>query len=370
MGHLKLFFITLLGLCLVMCSPDDEEGPGPIAPGPETADTLKVSPVVFEPDEVPYQNLSDYHFFEGDIAALEPALGLIPYDLITSLFSDYAKKKRFIWMAEGSSAAYDSDQKVLNFADGTVLIKNFYYDDVLPDLSRRIIETRLLYRIDGAWHFAEYIWNDEQTDAILDLSGGYTPVSWMQGGEEKTVNYRIPSEVECLTCHKSGTTAIPLGPKPQNLDRDFDYVDGVKNQLYKWAEAGYLEGSFPSEINRLAAWDDPNELLEERVRSYLDVNCSSCHLEGSHCDYRPLRLAWNESADISNMGVCVEPDEIINPSLLYIVLPGNTERSVLHYRIASTEEAERMPLLGRTLVHKEALALITDYINSITETCE
>lgn len=355
---------------LAMCSSDDDGGYIIDTPDPDPADTLNVSPVVFEPATVPYQSLSDYHFFEGDMAALEPASGLLPYDLITPLFSDYAKKKRFIWMMEGSSASYDSDHKVLNFEDGTVLIKNFYYDNVLPDMTRRIVETRLLYRLNGAWHFAEYIWNEEQTDATLNLEGAYTTVNWMEGEEEKTVNYRIPSEVECLTCHKSGATAIPLGPKPQNLDRDFGYINGVKNQLTKWAEAGYLDGTIPTEIERLVAWDDPNELLQDRVRSYLDVNCSSCHLEGSHCDYRPLRLAWNESAEIANMGVCVEPDEFLNSTLLYIILPGNTERSVLHHRLATTEEAERMPLLGRTIVHDEALALITEYINSLTEICE
>ncbi len=353
-----------------MCSSDDEAITGPIASDPDPSDTLEVSPVTFEPEAVPYQNLSDYNFFEGDLAMLEPAHGLIPYDLITPLFSDYAKKKRFIWMMEGSTASYDSDHKVLNFDDGTVLIKNFYYDNVLPDLTRRIVETRLLYKLNGSWQFAEYIWNEEQTEATLDLSGAYTTVNWMEVGEERTVNYRIPSEVECLTCHKTGTNAIPLGPKPQNLDRDFSYEDGVKNQLTKWSEIGYLHGTFPGDIDRLVAWDDPNELLQDRVRSYLDVNCSSCHLEGSHCDYRPLRLAWNESADIANIGVCVEPDDILNPTLLYVILPGNTERSMLHYRLATTEEAERMPLLGRTMVHDEALALITEYINSLTEICE
>lgn len=355
---------------LAMCSPDDDNGPGSDTPAPDPIDTLNASPVVFEPGSVPYPNLSDYHFFEGDMAILEPASGLIPYDLITPLFSDYAKKKRFVWMMEGSTASYDSDHKVLNFDDGTVLIKNFYYDNVLPDLGRRIVETRLLYRLNGSWHFAEYVWNEDQTDATLDLSGAYTTINWMEGGEEKMVNYRIPSEVECLTCHKTGTSALPLGPKPQNLDRAFSYEDGVKNQLTKWSEMGYLSGDFPIDIDRLVAWDDPNELLEARVRSYLDVNCSSCHLEGSHCDYRPLRLAWNESAEISNMGVCVEPDDVLNSTLLYIILPGNTERSVLHHRLATTEEAERMPLLGRTVVHEEALSLITDYINSLTDICD
>lgn len=362
-----LFFLAPCLVLLLGCQSDDEDPTtnppvDPEQPGEE-------SPVVFEPENLPYPTLSDYHFFEGDLKDMEPAEGVLPYELITPLFTDYAKKKRFIWMANGTKASYHDDYQVLNFEDGTVLIKNFYYDEVLPDIERRIIETRLLYKVSGAWHFAEYVWNEEQTEAHLDMGGSYLQIEWLHEGSSKSANYRIPSEGECLTCHKTGTDAIPLGPKPQNLDKSLAYADGVKNQLAKWAEVGYLDGSYPLSIDRMVAWDDASQPLELRLRSYLDVNCSSCHLEGSHCDYRPIRLAWNETADPVNMGLCIEPDEIINSALLYIVAAGNTARSTMHYRMASVEESERMPLLGRSIVHEEGLALLTEYINSLETPC-
>lgn len=359
-----LFLLAAIPV-LAMCKPEDEAPPllGP-AEGEESS-------VNFLPNEVPYALLSEYGFFTGELKALEPAAGVLPYDLITPLFSDYADKKRFVWMAAGSAASYNQDHLTLHFEDGTVLIKNFYYAQALPSGDPRIVETRLMYKIDGEWQFAEYVWNEEQTEAHLDLSGSYMDISWLQNGtEEMSTVYRIPSEGECFTCHKTGTTAMPLGPKPQNLDKAFAYKDGVKNQLLKWQETGYLQGNIPSEINRLAAWDDPDALLSDRIRSYLDVNCSSCHLEGSHCDYRPIRLAWNETSALENLGVCVEPDEWINAALIRIIAPGNVNRSVMHHRMATNEESLRMPLLGRTVVHEEGLALLTAYINGLEEPCE
>ncbi|HSR39343.1 MAG TPA: hypothetical protein VLL95_10550, partial [Phnomibacter sp.] len=48
-----------------------------------------------------HKNLSEWGFFKGDIKKLEPAKGVVPYDLNTPLFSDYAVKDRFIRLPKG-----------------------------------------------------------------------------------------------------------------------------------------------------------------------------------------------------------------------------------------------------------------------------
>ncbi len=360
-----LLLIGIPVFLAISCNNDDEEH---IA---DTGGIAAETQVRFVEDSLPYPRLSDYGFFEGKLSELQPVSGVLPYDLITPLFSDYALKKRFVWMKPGSKASYVADHKALNFEDGTVLIKHFYYENVQPGGGVKDMETRIMYRIGGEWHFAEYIWDEAGDEAHLHMDGAYLPVAWLDAsGNEKGVDYRFPSELECFTCHKSGTNAIPLGPKPQNLDKDYPYTTGAQNQLLKWAAMGYLDGQIPTEINRLVAYDDPSEELGERLRSYLDVNCSSCHLEGSHCDYRPIRLAWNESESLENLGVCIEPQEFINSALSYIISPGNTARSAMHHRMQSVDEGERMPLLGRSLVHEEGLQLLTEYINSLETFCE
>ena len=125
----------------------------------------------------------------------------------------------------------------------------------------------------------------------------------------------------------------------------------------------------PNGVVSTVDWADESQPLELRVRSYLDINCAHCHREGSHCDYRPMRFAFSETDIPENLGICVAPEENINPSLTYIVAKKNSLRSVLNYRIKSTNPAERMPLLGRTIVHEEAVDMIEEWINSMDNPC-
>jgi uncharacterized repeat protein (TIGR03806 family) len=351
----SLFLILLT--TLFACGSDD--------PGYE-----QVSPVDVDLSTVPYEKLSQYKFFEGEMKNLKPSYKVLPYDLNSSLFTDYAHKKRFVWMPEGSQAAYSADTEVLDFPTGAVLIKNFYYENVQPDNSTRIIETRLMIKKADGWIFANYVWNDEQTDALLDMDGSYTEVSWVENGVSKSTSYRIPSEVECLTCHKTtGSVASLIGPKPQNLYKNYTYEEGSKNQLVKWKEEGYLH-DVPNGVVATVDWTDESQPLETRVRSYLDINCAHCHREGSHCDYRSMRFAFNETTEPENLGICVEPADPLNPTLLYIVTKKNSVRSVLSYRVNSVNSAEMMPLLGRTLVHEEAVAMIEEWINTMDTPCQ
>jgi len=362
----------LLALCLLMvafiaCRKDPEFDPPVVTPPPPDP----LSPVNFDPAAVPYATLSEYNFFTGTLADLQPVYGVLPFAPITPLFTDYAKKKRFVWMPEGAQAHYVDDKTVMDFDDGAVLIKNFYYDRVQPADETRILETRLLFKRNGQWEFADYVWNAEQTEAYYDLEGSYVPLTWIDDNEVlRSVNYRIPSTAECQTCHKNPDVPIPIGTKPQSLNASFPYAEGSMNQLAKWESVGYLAAGSPSTITTTVKWDDPTQNLDERVRSYLDMNCSHCHAEGRHCDYRPMRFAYSETTDPVNLGICVPPDDVIEPSQTHIVAAGNPARSMMYFRMNSTEEAVRMPLFGRTLIHEEAVEMIEEWILSLSPPCE
>lgn len=332
---------------------------------------IEVSPVIFEIDEVPYQTLSEYNFFDGPIKDLNPVYGVLPYDLISPLFSDYAQKKRFIWMPSGVSASYVNDYSVLDFPIGTMLIKNFYYENILPEGTSKILETRLQIKKEEGWVFANYKWNDAQTQASFDLNGSYVPLDFIVNDVQKSVNYYIPPGPQCLTCHKSfDDVPEPIGVKPQNLNRTMQYANGTMSQLEKWVEMGYLEDTYPDSINSVVNYEDGSEPLEKRVRSYLDINCAHCHSENRHCNYRPVRFAYHDSENITNLGVCVQAQEIFDQALTYIVNPGNSERSILSVRLKSEAQELRMPLMGRTIRHDEGIALIETWINSLNENCE
>ena len=331
---------------------------------------------------VPYQTLSEYHFFEGELKDQKPAEGVLPYAPASSLFTDYAHKKRFVWMPAGTKATYNSDGTVLELPVGAALIKTFYYENVQNIANvggTRIIETRVMIRKSTGWTFADYVWNAEQTEATFSLAGSFTEVSWKdENGIVKSTNYRIPSEEQCIICHKAKQTInnqettvhIPIGIKPQNLNWNYNY-DGVsKNQLSKWIEAGYLQSgfTFPDQSHTTVDYNDTSKSLELRARSYVDINCAHCHMTDRHCDYRPMRFAFSETGvTLTNMGVCVDTEDLqdLPPALRKIVTPGNVNRSMLYYRINTTDETYRMPLHGRTVIHEEGVKLMEDWINSL-----
>ncbi|WP_299333078.1 Ig-like domain-containing protein [uncultured Psychroserpens sp.] len=347
-----------------ICDDNNNCGTGTV-----TVTVTPVSPVIANLEDMPYATLSEYNFFEGELKDLDPVFGVLPYDINSPLFSDYAHKKRFVWMPNGTKANYASDFTPLDFPLGAVLIKNFYYDNVQPLNVTRIIETRLMYMTNDGWEFAKYVWNDEQTEATFDNSGSFTDVEWIENGQTNNVTYRIPSRNECFTCHNKFGTPVPIGPKPQNLNRDIAYAEGTTNQLQKWIEVGYLENNLPTSIESTVQWDDESQDLHLRVRSYLDINCAHCHSEESYCEYRPMRFGFNENEDDTNKGVCVPPDTQISGTS-HIIVPGNIDASVLRFRINSIEEQDRMPIIGRTLKHKEGVRLIEEWINSLDGECE
>jgi hypothetical protein len=206
-------------------------------------------------------------------------------------------------------------------------------------------------------------------EAFFDLDGSNVSLQWSENGVVSDVNYRIPSASECFTCHKRSDKAVPIGVRPHNLNKDLNYGDATMNQIQKWKDIGYLN-EVPSSIQTVLDWKNEENSLEQRVRGYMDINCAHCHSDNAHCSYRPLRLDYQSTEDLFNMGVCMTPDTELGNGTDFIVTPGNHSRSVLYYRMATVDEEHRMPLLGRTVVHQEAVDLVQEWINSLTLTCD
>lgn len=338
-----------------------------------TVSVTPISPVNGDLSQVPHAVLSDYNFFSGALADMVPEVGVVPYLPISSLFTDYAHKKRFVWMPANVKASYQGDGTLLSFPVGSILIKSFYYDNVLPENTTKIIETRLMIHKSEGWIFADYIWNEDQSEAFLDTTGNgaNVPFEWIQDGETKFVNYRIPSESQCYTCHKVNEINSPIGLKPQNLNSEYPFDGGLKNQLQKWIEVGYLENNLPADILTVVNWEDTSQPLDLRVRSYFDINCAGCHSNTGHCDYRALRMSFSDTENPENMGICVTPDTPI-PGYedSKMIIPGDAQNSLLYFRLTTNDEEYRMPLLGRTIQHEESLTLIEEWINSLTNNCD
>lgn len=316
----------------------------------------------------PYKRLSTYGFFSGELKALNPVKALIPYTPASSLFTDYALKSRFIFFPEGEKASLTNNE--LNFPEGTVLIKNFYYpaDFRKPKENRRIIETRLLITSEKGWEAFPYIWNESQAEAILKVVGGEIEVSFTDyDGKDQVINYIVPNKNQCKSCHNKSEILAPIGVKVQHLNNELEYQSGKANQLAYWTELGKLEGfeeekAHPAMIN----YENKNLPLDDRAMAYLDINCSHCHSAEGPASTSGLFLTYDQT-DPLKLGVNKIPVAAGNGagSFDFDIVPGKADESILTHRMNSTEVGIAMPELGRTTVHKEGVQLIKDWINSM-----
>ena len=321
----------------------------------------------------PFEQLSQYNFFKGTLKDLLPNDRIVAYDLISPLFSDYAHKARFIYMPDGKTIDYTED-KVLQLPVGACIIKNFYYPDDFrkPEGSRRIIETRLLVHRPEGWDAVEYIWNDEQTDAHLEIAGDLKKVSWIHyDGSKKDIDYVIPNKNQCKGCHWINGAITPIGPKVKNMNKDFAYAEGKENQLTKLSKVGFLKG-LPDikTCPKIANYLDTTADLNDRARAYLDVNCGHCHNPGGPAYTSGLYLNY-ETQEKEHLGFCKTAVSAGRGTgnLLVDIKPGDPAKSIMVFRMASVDPGIKMPELGRTTIHQEGVDLITKWIAAQTGEC-
>ncbi len=352
------FYVWLIGLMFAGCQTKQQE----IVVLPEEELAVDLS-------SVGKAKLSEYGFFVGALKDLTPAEGVIPYALNSALFTDYAFKQRFVKIPKGSSVAYNAED-VFDFPIGTVLIKNFYYpaDFRKPTENIRILETRLLINDAGVWKPLPYIWNEEQTEAYLMVAGKNLDVAWTHDtGEIRNVKYSVPNLNQCKGCHLRGEKVMPIGPSARQLNGDYEFKSGTENQLAHWQNLNMLDGlPAPDQIPRLVNYDDKNEAIDLRARAWLEINCAHCHRADGPAKNSGLYLLANEK-DAAKLGVGKAPVAAGKGSggLLYGIVPGKPEESILQFRIESTHPGIMMPELGRSITHEEGVELVRKWIKEM-----
>jgi uncharacterized repeat protein (TIGR03806 family) len=314
--------------------------------------------------------LSQWNLFDGDLSNLQPAQGVLPYDLNTPLFSDYADKLRFIKLPAGTKAHFRHPE-VMDFPQGTILVKNFLYEKAqVGNLKKRkIIETRLLVHEAAGWNALTYVWNEGQTDAKIEIAGTTVPVRISrEGGEVMSINYSVPNLVQCKSCHEKGGRMTPIGPTVRQLNKKLAYNEGqVVNQIDRWKLLGMLEGVPTGTLPKLAVWDDTETgTLNERARAWLEINCAHCHQSDGPAKNTGLYLTSYER-DAYRLGINKPPVAAGRGSggLQFAVVAGQPDQSFLLHRISSNDPGIMMPELGRKLVHEEGVKLIEEWIISL-----
>jgi uncharacterized repeat protein (TIGR03806 family) len=353
---------------------------------------------IFDQSTAP-QKLSGWHFVLSDGAKLTLNAGVVPYDLNTALFSDYAFKFRALYVPAGKQLGYKTDG-TLDFPVGSAIMKTFYYpkangtDATYTGVARanqteqggsidlathRLIETRVLVlQPNGTWSGLPYVWDADQKDATLKIGGASVNLELVGGGaaNEKFV-YGVPNASTCEKCHSTenagGKGILPIGPKARNMNKSYAYDGGVtKNQLVNLDDLKLLAG-FTGLANAPvnADWRDATQTLEARAKAYLDVNCAHCHNPGGNAAQSGLTLDFatvGTTTTPSKWGVCKKPLAYGGPGMPYRygIEPGQADVSLLLYRLSHTATADVMPTVGRKVNHSEGIALVTDWINSLT----
>ena len=313
--------------------------------------------------------LSEFNFFM-DNSAQVPHDKVVPYELISTLFSDYSYKQRWVYVPTNQKATFYKESSVFDFPVGSALIKTFYYPIDERDLSQgmNLLETRLLLRKEDGWEAVSYAWNDEQNEAFKKIAGKTINVSWTNFlGEEEDVRYRVPNVNQCKECHAADDMITPIGPKARNINKDFNYEEGEFNQLDYWMTKQIID-SYPLELVSPVDWSDESQNINDRVRSYLDVNCGHCHSPTGNANSTGLYLHLDETRDI-HLGIYKKPVATGRGSggLKYSVVPGKPEESILLHRMISLDPGVMMPESGRALSHKEAVEMVRDWIFLLKE---
>ncbi|MCE9604044.1 MAG: PQQ-dependent sugar dehydrogenase [Planctomycetia bacterium] len=322
------------------------------------------------------RKLSETGLFVSDpktkLKELKPAAGVVPYSVVAPRWMDGAEGARFV-AAPGTepipvSYAYES----LTYPEGTVFAKNV----TLPNNPGAIrLETQILHYEDGTWRPYSYLWNDEGTDAELVSSVGTSKslrqeasVAGPGAREPLDRTWHVNAVNECKLCHNVGPKFI-LGFTPQQLDLSGSPSSGPAaaiSNLMQLSAAGIVAPS-PSPAGG-AKWSlvdphDPAKPFDDRARSYLHANCSACHHPGGNAivsfflrrDLPFEKLNTNKGTGIGTFGL----------SDAKLIVPGEPSHSVLLYRMSKLGYA-RMPYIGSRVVDSRGVALIDEWIRSLS----
>jgi uncharacterized repeat protein (TIGR03806 family) len=301
----------------------------------------------------------------SDLASLNPQAGVVPYEVNAPFWADHAVASRWFSVPDPATEIGFNATGHWELPAGTVWIQHFDLDQVRGDPStRRRVETQFLVRNAEGIYGLSYRWDDTQTNAHLVPEEGLTELfEIIEDGEARTQSWRYPSRSECLSCH-TPHGGFALGFNTFQLNREEDYGQTRTNQLLALSQMGYFSEPLET-VNELEAMVNPrdeNAPVEERVRSYLAVNCSSCHQPAA-----PALGFWDArfSTELGQSGIL--DGRLVNDQgnpAFRVIKPGSVEESMIWRRIRELGPGH-MPPVARSELDRESIALLEFWIQHL-----
>lgn len=302
----------------------------------------------------------------------QPAPGVEAYRIATAKWDDYATAEH--WLALPGSEAIRTEGGVGNITGGTwffpsntVLARTLTLEMTTGrQESARRIETQLLHWDGQAWNPYTYRWRTNQADAdLVGVEGTNVTLAVVDpiapGGIRETL-WRFSSRAECLRCHNAwaGETLtlnwLQLGTTNAAADTPSEFA--------RLVAGGWIKSNrTPEKSPALVDLYDPSASLEARARTWLHVNCSTCHRFGAggavaiHLNYDKPPREWRAIDERPLRGSFGLDDA-------RIIAAGAPYRSALFYR-SFTEGAGHMPQIGSRLVDNYGARLVREWIMSL-----
>jgi len=322
------------------------------------------APAVSAPEEAPAPaRLSETGLYVGGDCTTAVDARNRPYSPQYPLWSDGAKKTRWVFLPPGS-AIDTSDPGDWNFPVGTRFWKEFSFNG-------RKVETRFLWKASADhWVFATYVWNEEQTDAVLAPPDGVPGVADIAPGRR----HDVPGETDCRACH--GTRRVgPLGFNALQLstDRDPNAIHGepLAPGLLTLATLAADERLSPPRPEWIASpprirTDNPRT---RAVLGYFAGNCGACHngngeIQAAVPSLRHADVIDGDAVARSLLGKPTTwqvPGQPEGSSVL--IDPSSPDISALLVRMKSRRPSSQMPPLGTKLRDDAAIEAITKWMS-------
>ena len=286
--------------------------------------------------------------------ATQPASGLIPYSISAPFWSDGATKERWMALPNNTTISVGTNND-WDFPTSTVLMKNFR-------VGTRLVETRLLMRHpDGNWGGFTYEWNTQQTDANLVRGGAVRDIG---GGQQ----WIFPSEAQCLQCHTSAA-GRSLGLETAQLNRNHTYPQTGRNanELLTLNTIGMFTPPISDPATQPTMPDpaDSSAPLANRARAYLHTNCAQCHRPGGPTSVNMDLRYTTAFAATNTCNVMPQAGDLGLGANARRIAPGSAANSILINR-TNRRDSNGMPPLGSSQVDTAGVALLTQWVNSLT----
>ncbi len=320
-----------------------------------------------QPHDFP-RKLSETGLFTST-KTLQPAPGLIPYDVNAPLWSDHALKERYIALPGATQIGFQLEGG-WDFPEGAVLVKTFSLEMELGNAnSARRLETRLLTLQQGLWRGYTYLWNEEQTDADLLPAAGTNRTYEIRdskaakGMREQT--WHFPSRSECILCHTYPAKWV-LGLNTLQMNKEHDYGKVRDNQIRTLEHLGIFSDALTNRISEMPHLVNPHDesaAMDARARSYLHANCAHCHMDYGGGNAR-FQLLYTLPIEQTGILRALPQNGNLGVTDARVIAPGDPDRSLIAFRMAKLGQG-RMPHVASSVVDEDAVKLVREWIQQM-----